>query len=78
MKARSMASAVKRNEDGTGFEEFMEGGKAIYPDHHDADGNLIVKSPDSQDQTSMLIGSEPNSPKDGPFQLLVEKKVERV
>lgn len=74
MKARSMASAVKRNEDGAGFEEFMEGGKAIYPDHHDADGNLVVKSPDSQDQTSMLIGSEPNSPKDGPFSAVELKR----
>ena len=67
MKARSMACAVNRNEDGTGFEEFLINGKAIFPDYKNAEGDQLVKTPDSQDQTSLLIGSEPSSPKSDPF-----------
>lgn len=67
MKARSMACAVNRNEDGTGFEEFIVEGKAIFPDYKNAEGDQLVKTPDSQDQTSLLIGSEPSNPKQDPF-----------
>ena len=72
MKARVMASSIKGNSDGTGFEEFMidKNGKkvAIYADYKDADSSLVVKTPDeNQNNTSLLVGSEPQTPKDGPF-----------
>lgn len=67
IKARSMACAVKRNETGEGFEEFIVEGKAIYPDYKNAEGDQLVKTPDSQDQTSMLIGSDPANPRQDAF-----------
>ncbi|MFN6379788.1 MAG: GldM family protein [Flavobacteriales bacterium] len=67
IKARSMACAVKRNESGEGFEEFIVDGKAIYPDYKNAEGDQLVKTPDSQDQTSMLIGSDPANPRQDAF-----------
>lgn len=68
MKARVMAASMKGNPDGTGFEEFMINGKAIYADYKDADSSLVVKTPDeNQNNTSLLVGSEPQAPKDGPF-----------
>jgi len=74
IKARSMACAVERNVDGTGFEKFMVNGKAIYPDYKDAEGTQLVKTPDSQDQTSLLIGSDVANPSTGPFSALELKK----
>jgi len=68
MKARVMASSMKGNADGTGFEEFMIDGKAIYADTKNADGKLIVSTPDeNQNNTALLVGAEPQTPKDGPF-----------
>lgn len=74
IKARSMACAVERNSDGTGFEKFMVDGKAIYPDYRDAEDNQLVKTPDSQDQTAMLIGSDVANPVTTPFSALDMKK----
>ncbi len=68
MKARVMASSMEGNADGEGFEKFMANGKAIYPDYKDADSSLVVTTPDeNQNNTSLLVGSEPQSPKDGAF-----------
>jgi gliding motility-associated protein GldM len=72
MKGRVMASSDKGNETGEGFEEFMkeEGGKkiAIMPDEKNADGKLIITKPDeNQNNTSLLIGHEPATPRADPF-----------
>jgi len=62
MKARVMASSMKGNADGTGFEEFMIDGKAIYADTKNADGKLIVSTPDeNQNNTALLVGATTNS-----------------
>jgi len=72
MKARVMASSDKGNETGDGFEEFMKdlNGKkvAIMPDDKNADGKLIITKPDeNQNNTSLLIGHEPATPRSEPF-----------
>ncbi len=72
MKGRVMASSDKGNETGEGFEEFMkeEGGRkiAIMPDEKNADGKLIITKPDeNQNNTSLLIGHEPATPRADPF-----------
>ena len=72
MKAHVMASSSKANETGEGWEEFMkdEGGKrvAIPADEKNADGKVIISKPDeNQNNTSLLIGHEPASPRTDPF-----------
>jgi gliding motility-associated protein GldM len=72
MKAHVMASSSKANETGEGWEEFMkdDGGKrvAIPADEKNADGKPIISKPDeNQNNTSLLIGHEPASPRTDPF-----------
>jgi gliding motility-associated protein GldM len=68
MKARIMASSAKGNKDGTGFEEFMVDGKAVQADMKRDDGSPYVKAPDeNQNNTSLLIGPKPESPRQDPF-----------
>ena len=62
IKARTMASSMKSNNTGTGFEEFMENGKAL--DMLSAKGKELVTKPDENtNATSLLIGSKPHEPK---------------
>jgi gliding motility-associated protein GldM len=68
MKARVIASSSKGNKDGAGFEEYMVDGKCIAPDAKNADGKAIITKPDeNQNNTSLLIGPKPESPRQDPF-----------
>jgi len=68
MKARIIASSVRGNSDGNGFEEFMIEGKAITADMRNAEGDLYIKAPDeNQNNTSLLVGPKPEDPRKDPF-----------
>ncbi|MFO0360925.1 MAG: gliding motility protein GldM [Flavobacteriales bacterium] len=68
MKARIIASSANGNKDGAGFEEFMVDGKAVQADMKRDDGSPYVKAPDeNQNNTSLLIGPKPESPRQDPF-----------
>jgi len=68
MKARVMAASHKSNADGAGFEEYMKDGKAIPPGTLDEDGKpVITKKDENQNNTTLLVGANPESPRTDPF-----------
>jgi gliding motility-associated protein GldM len=72
MKAHIVASSLKANETGEGFEEFLEDvdgkKKCIQADKKNEDGKLIISKPDeNQNNTSLLIGHDPANPKQEEF-----------
>lgn len=68
MKARVMAASHKGNADGTGYEEYMKDGRAIPPGSVDEDGKpLISKKDENQNNTTLLVGPNPESPRTDPF-----------
>lgn len=67
MKARVIASSIKGNADGAGFEEYLVDGTCIAPDAK-KDGKLIITKPDeNQNNTTLLVGGAPESPRTDPF-----------
>lgn len=68
MKARVMASSHKGNSDGTGFEEYMKDGLAVLPGAVDENEKPYISKPDeNQNNTALLIGPNPESPRTDPF-----------
>ncbi len=68
MKARVMASSHKGNADGTGYEEYMEGDKSIRPGSVDEnDKPRLSKKDENQNNTSLLVGSDPKNPRTDPY-----------
>lgn len=68
MKARVIASSSKGSKDGAGFEDYMKDGKCISPDAKDENGKPIITKPDeNQNNTALLIGPKPESPRQDPF-----------
>ncbi len=68
MKARVMAASHNGNADGTGFETYMKDGKAISPGAVDEDGkSIITKKDENQNNTTLLVGPNPESPRTDPF-----------
>jgi gliding motility-associated protein GldM len=66
IKARVMACSMKGNPDGSGFEEFMVGPKALDPGS--TEGKLKITKPDeNQNNTTLLIGSKPQDPRKDPW-----------
>jgi gliding motility-associated protein GldM len=66
IKARVMACSMKGNPDGSGFEEFMVGTKALDPGS--IEGKLKITKPDeNQNNTTLLIGSKPQDPRKDPW-----------
>lgn len=66
LKARTMACSMKGNKDGSGFEEFMVGNKAVDP--ATPEGKLLITKPDeNQNNTTLLIGPKPEDPRKDPF-----------
>jgi len=64
MKARVMAASHKGNSDGAGFEEYLrEDGKTSI----DMNDEKIKKPDENQNNTTLLVGSSPQKPKDGPY-----------
>jgi gliding motility-associated protein GldM len=68
MKARVIASSIRGNKDGSGFEEYFKDGKAIDPGAKNEDGKPIITKPDeNQNNTTLLVGPDPKSPRTDPF-----------
>jgi gliding motility-associated protein GldM len=68
MKARVMASSHNGNADGTGYEEYMENGKSIRPGALDEkDKPRLSKKDENQNNTSLLVGSDPKNPRTDAF-----------
>ncbi len=66
IKARVMACSMKGNPDGSGFEEYMVGNKALDPGS--PEGKLKITKPDeNQNNTTLLIGSKPQDPRKDPW-----------
>lgn len=63
LKAHVLASSVKGNPDGAGFEEYIVDGHLI----DIGDKEKVSKPDENQNTTHMLIGDEPASPKNGPW-----------
>lgn len=68
MKARVMASSHKSNADGAGYEEYMEeNGKSVRPGKTIDGKPVITKKDENQNNTSLLVGSDPKNPRTDPF-----------
>ncbi len=67
MKARVMASSHNGNADGTGYEEYMEGDKSIRPGKVVEGKAVLTKKDENQNNTSLLVGSDPKNPRTDPF-----------
>jgi len=68
MKARVMAASHNGNADGTGYEEYMKDGKAIPPGTLNEDGKPVIsKKDENQNNTTLLVGPNPESPRTDPF-----------
>ena len=68
MKARVIASSLHGNKDGSGFEEYLINGVSIVPDAKNEDGKPIITKPDeNQNNTSLLVGPNPQTPRQDPF-----------
>lgn len=68
LKARTITVSHKANapSGGEGFDEYMIDGRAVNMTDVDEDGKKLIKKPDeNQENTSLLIGSDPANPKDG-------------
>src|SRR5690606_38495140 len=68
MKARVMAASHKGNADGSGFEEYMKGDKAISPGDLNEDKKpILTKKDENQNNTTLLVGANPQAPRQDPF-----------
>lgn len=64
MKARVMAASHLGTKDGAGYEDYLqEDGKTAI----DMNDEKIKKPDENQNNTTLLVGSSPQNPKDGPF-----------
>jgi gliding motility-associated protein GldM len=64
LKARVIACSVKGDKDGAAYAEYMIDGKAL--DIGTPEGRLKVTKPDdNQSNTTLLIGGQPNNPREG-------------
>lgn len=67
LKARTITVSHKSNAltYGEGFEEYQIDGRTVNMTDVDADGKKLIKKPDeNQENTTLLIGSDPANPKD--------------
>ncbi|MDZ4823999.1 MAG: GldM family protein [Flavobacteriales bacterium] len=66
LKARIMAASAYGDKEGKKFAEFLEGEKAISMEKKDKDDKVIIKKPDeNQNNTALLVGPNPKTPKTG-------------
>lgn len=68
LKARTITVSHKANAPsfGEGFEEFMVDGKAVVTGETNEEGDLYITKPDeNQENTALLVGSNPQDPKTG-------------
>ncbi len=70
LKARTISVSHNANalKFGEGWEKYMIDGRAVRMEDLDENGDKFVKKPDeNQENTALLIGSNPQTPKDGPW-----------
>ncbi len=68
LKARTISVSHNGNAPkfGEGFEEYMIDGRSVRMEDLDEDGKKIIKKPDeNQENTALLVGSNPQDPKSG-------------
>jgi gliding motility-associated protein GldM len=70
LKARTITVSHKANAPkfGEGFEAYMIDGRAVRMEDLNEEGDKFIKKPDeNQENTALLVGSDPQSPKDSPW-----------
>lgn len=70
LKARTISVSHNANalKFGEGFEKYMIDDRAVRMEDLDENGDKFIKKPDeNQENTALLIGSNPQAPKDGPW-----------
>jgi gliding motility-associated protein GldM len=67
MKARVVACSEDGSSDGSSFDKYMKNNQLIDLLATENGSPIISKLDENQNTTGMLIGDEPNSPKDGPW-----------
>lgn len=70
LKARTISVSHNGNalKFGDGFEAYMIDGRSVRMEDRDENGKSFVKKPDeNQENTALLVGSNPQAPKDGPW-----------